>query len=140
MTLKDFVDIMEKKLSADRVRKVLSYVSVHRVTKKLKVGLHSNKEMMQGAEMLSRLPIDFIKLHQLQILKGTRMAVDFAEHPQDFITFPTAEDYVTFVRDYIHHLRTDIKIERYVSSVSSDLIIAPRWGLKPYEIKTLIEQ
>ena len=97
------------------------------------------EEMMQGAEMLSRLPIDFIKLHQLQILKGTRMAEDYKAHPEDFVVFPKAEDYVALVREYRKHLRSGIKIERYVSSVPSDLVIAPKWGLKPYEIKALIE-
>lgn len=124
-------------------------VAIHRTAVKgIKVGVHmilglpeeTREEMIQGAEMLSRLPIDFIKLHQLQILKGTRMADDYARHPQDFITFPTAEDYVKLVREYIQHLRCDIKIERYVSSAPSDLIIAPRWGVKPLEIKALIEQ
>ena len=90
--------------------------------------------------MLSRLPIDFMKLHQLQILKGTRMAEDYKAHPEDFVVFPKAEDYVALVIEYRRHLRPDIKIERYVSSAPSDLVIAPRWGLKPYEIKALIEQ
>lgn len=88
---------------------------------------------------LPQLPIDFIKLHQLQILKDTPMAADYAEHPHDFVTFPTAEDYVVLVREYIKHLRPDIKIERYVSSAPPELVIAPRWGMKPYEIKALIE-
>lgn len=113
----------------------------------IKIGVHmilglpeeTREEMMQGAEMLSALPIDFIKLHQLQILKGTRMADDFETSPGDFVSFPTAEDYVCLVREYMRHLRPDIKIERYVSSAPSDLIIAPKWGLKPYEIKQLIE-
>lgn len=114
----------------------------------IKVGVHmilglpeeTVEEMMQGAEMLSRLPIGFIKLHQLQILKGTRMAEDYKAHPESFVVFLKAEDYVALVREYHKHLRSDIKIERYVSSVPSDLVIAPRWGLKPYEIKALIEQ
>ena len=114
----------------------------------IKVGVHmilglpeeTIEEMMQGAEMLSRLPIDFMKLHQLQILKGTRMAEDYKAQPEDFVVFPKAEDYVALVIEYRRHLRHDIKIERYVSSAPSDLVIAPRWGLKPYEIKALIEQ
>lgn len=98
----------------------------------------TKQEMLQGAEMISELPIDFVKLHQLQILKDTKMADDFAAHPDDFVTFNQAEDYVTLVKEYKKHLRPEIKIERYVSSAPSNLIIAPRWGLKPYEIKQLI--
>lgn len=113
----------------------------------IKVGVHmilglpeeTVEELLQGAEMLSQLSIDFIKLHQLQILKGTRISDEYKEHPEDFVTFPKVEDYVALVREYRRHLRPDIKIERYVSSAPSDLVIAPRWGLKPYEIKALIE-
>lgn len=113
----------------------------------IRVGVHmilglpeeTREEMFQGAEMLSRLPIDFIKLHQLQILKGTKMADDYKEHPEDFVVFPKAEDYVALVTEYRKHLGSNIRIERYVSSAPSDLIIAPKWGLKACEIKTLVE-
>ena len=98
------------------------------------------EEMLQGADLLSKMPVDFIKLHQLQILKGTKMAEDFMNHPEEFVTFPSDEDYVDFVKEYRRHLHSDIQIERYVSSAPSDLIIAPRWGLKPFEIKALIEK
>lgn len=114
----------------------------------IRVGVHiilglpseTTDEMLRGAETLSSLPIDFTKLHQLQILKGTRMAEEYEKNPEEFVIFTKAEDYVALVRDYRKHLRSDIKIERYVSSAPSDLVIAPKWGLKPYEIKALIEQ
>ena len=114
----------------------------------IKVGAHiilglpeeTREEMLQGADLLSELPVDFITLLQLQILKGTKMAEDFMNHPEVFVTFPSAEDYVGLVKKYRRHRRSDIQIGRYVSSAPSDLIIAPRWGLKPYEIKALIEQ
>lgn len=59
---------------------------------------------------------------------------------KNIVVFTQAEDYVALVREYRKHLRSDIKIERYVSSAPSHLVIAPKWGLKPYEIKALIEQ
>lgn len=125
--------------ASDAIRRV--------ATRGISVGVHiilglpeeSEDEMLQGAALLSQLPIDFIKLHQLQILKGTKMAEEYRSHPEDFVHFPTAEDYAALVRRYKQRLRPDIKIERYVSSAPSDLLIAPKWGLKPYEIKELID-
>lgn len=99
----------------------------------------TDEEMLRGAELLSCLPIDYLKLHQLQILHGTRMAEDFRQHPDDFRLFPTAEDYVAFVREYRRHLRADIGIERYVSFASPSLVICPHWGLKPAEIEKMIK-
>lgn len=98
----------------------------------------SQEEMLQGAEILSHLPISSIKLHQLQILKGTAMEKDFADHPTDFVTFPTAHEYVDFIRQYIKVLGTRIKVERIVSSAPSDILIFPRWGLKPSQIQALL--
>lgn len=122
--------------------------AIHRIAARgIRVGVHmilglpeeTSEEMFEGAEMLSRLPINFIKLHQLQILKGTRIADEYKEHPEDFVVFTKAEDYVALVREYRKHLRSGIEIERYVSSAPSHLVIAPKWGLKPYEIKALID-
>ena len=99
----------------------------------------TREQMLKGAEMISALPIDFIKLHQLQILKDTIMAEGYEQHPEDFVQFTDVNDYVELVRLYKSRLRPDIKIERYVSSAPSHLVISPKWGLKPYEIKQLIE-
>lgn len=114
----------------------------------LTIGVHiilglpeeTDEEMLRGAELLSDLPIDYLKLHQLQILRDTPMAEDFRQHPEDFRLFPTAEDYVAFVRQYRRHLRADIAIERYVSFASPSLVICPRWGLKPVEIEKMIKK
>ena len=49
-------------------------------------------------------------------------------------------EYATLVAEFISRLRKDIHIERFASSAPSDLIIAPRWGLKPSEVQQRIEE
>jgi len=93
----------------------------------------TEEEILQEADILNRLPIQSLKLHQLQILKGTRMADDWTNHQADFIDF-SAESYATFMASFLRRLNTDIKIERVASSAPPDLLIHPRWGLKPQEI------
>lgn len=97
----------------------------------------SRDEILAQAPMLNLLPIAALKLHQLQILHGTRMADEWQQHPEDFLN-PTLPDYITLVRQFITQLRPDIRIERYASSAPPGLLIAPRWGLKPSEIERLI--
>ena len=43
--------------------------------------------LMQQAAELSQLPITTLKLHQLQLIRGTKMAREYAESPEDFSLF-----------------------------------------------------
>lgn len=81
------------------------------------------------AGVLSQLPLTTLKLHQLQLIKGTRMASEYVKDPEAF-HFYTADEYVDLVIDYIEHLRPDIVLERFVSQSPKELLIAPDWGLK----------
>lgn len=97
------------------------------------------EEILNEAEIINTLPIHAIKLHQLQILKGTAMAKEYAEHPEDFLSM-SIDDYADLVATFISRLRKDIRVERFASSSPSDLIISPRWGLKPSEVQRKIEE
>lgn len=92
----------------------------------------SRERLMEQAETLSGLPLTTLKLHQLQLIRGTRMAREFEMHPEDFHLY-TAEEYIELVIDYVEHLRKDIVLERFISQSPKELLIAPDWGLKNYE-------
>jgi len=96
-------------------------------------------DILAETDIINRLPIQSIKLHQLQILKGTVIAQEYANHPEDFLSM-NIDEYATLVAEFISRLRKDIHIERFASSAPSDLIIAPRWGLKPSEVQQRIEE
>lgn len=89
-------------------------------------------DMLQHATVLSELPIDTLKLHQLQIVRGTKMAREYAERPQDFRLY-SVEEYACLVADFLEHLRPEIAVERFTSQTPRDLLLAPDWGLKNYE-------
>lgn len=88
--------------------------------------------LMNEAKVLSELPITLLKLHQLQLIKGTRMADEYFASPSDFHLF-TADEYVDLVIDFVERLRPDIVLERFVSQSPSSLLAIPGWGLKNYE-------
>jgi len=71
-------------------------------------------DFIEQAKVISALPVENIKLHQLQIHTGTKMANEFAEFPEDFSMF-TVESYVELVVDYLEHLNPSIIVERFVS-------------------------
>lgn len=89
-------------------------------------------EMIEEADILSSLPLNTLKLHQLQLIKGTKMAEEFQQKPQDFLRM-TADEYVDLLVDFIRNLREDIVLERFVSQSPSSLLAVPGWGLKNYE-------
>lgn len=93
--------------------------------------------ILQEASLLNDLPLSYLKLHQLQILQGTKMAEEWERHSEDFHV-TKLHDYVALVREFLSLLRKDLRIERYASSAPAHLLIAPRWGLKPAEITRLI--
>ena len=99
----------------------------------------SRNEMLQHATELSKLPLDFLKIHQLQVVKHTQMANQYKNHPEAFNLFDI-QDYLDLVTEFICHLRPDIVIERFISESPPDLLMAPKWGLKNFEMVNLIEK
>lgn len=88
--------------------------------------------LIRQAEILSELPLTTLKLHQLQLIKGTRMAYEYAQCPSDFHLY-SADEYIELIIDYIEHLRPDLILERFISQSPKELLIAPDWGLKNHE-------
>lgn len=89
-------------------------------------------QMLEEAAILSALPLTTLKIHQLQLIKGTKMAEEYASCPEDFHLF-TADEYIDLVIDFIERLRPSIVLERFVSQSPSSLLAVEGWGLKNYE-------
>ncbi len=96
------------------------------------VGLpgESEDDIIMQADRISGTKLDILKIHQLQIVKGTTLAEEYSAHP--FHVF-SVDEYIRTIGEYIRHLRKDIIIERFVSQSPKELLLAPDWGLKNYE-------
>jgi radical SAM protein (TIGR01212 family) len=92
-------------------------------------------ESLRQASIISSLPIDILKIHQMQIIRGTRLAEEFAANPFHIYT---VDDYIQLIAEYIQRLRPDLILERFVSQSPKELLIAPHWGLKNYEFTNLL--
>jgi radical SAM protein (TIGR01212 family) len=92
----------------------------------------SREEMLAHADKLSKLPLTTIKIHQLQLIKGTVMARQYREHPEWFDLF-NVDDYIDLCLDFTERLNPDFIIERFISQSPKSLLIAPDWGLKNFE-------
>lgn len=107
----------------------------------LKTGVHlilglpgeSAHEMIAQAAILSSLPVTTLKLHQLQIVKGTQMAAQFAGNPDKFRHF-TLEEYIDLVIDFTERLTPEIVIERFAGEVPPRFLAGPSWGPMRYDV------
>lgn len=86
------------------------------------------QDMMKEAETISVLPLNNIKFHQLQIIKGTRMAKEYEAKPQDFINF-TLEEYIDLIIDFSEQLNPNFVIERFAGEVPPRFLAGQGWGL-----------
>ena len=124
-------------LSADIIRKTAACG--------IRVGAHiilgfpweSREELIRQADEIARLPLTTLKLHQLQIIKGTALAEEYLKNPWPL---PTARDYIDLVLEYISHLSPSLVLERFVSQSPPEYVIAPQWGLKNYQFTNLVKE
>jgi radical SAM superfamily enzyme len=114
----------------------------------LKTGSHiifglpgeSRNEMMDQAAILSKLPLNNIKFHQLQIIKNTIIAVDYAKDPSQFDFF-SLEEYIEFIIQFIEKLNPKFIVERFTGEVPPRFLAGPTWGLiRNDQINTMIEK
>ena len=91
------------------------------------------------AAAVAQLPIDTLKLHQLQLIRGTRLARQVAEGDVAVMQW-SAEEYIDVCIDFLRRLPRRIAVERFVSQSPASLLIAPRWGLKNYEFTNLLHR
>lgn len=111
----------------------------------IRVGVHmilgfpweTRSELIRQAQLIASLPITTLKLHQLQVIRGTQLAREYELHPWPL---PTAEEYVDLVLEYISHLPPSLVLERFVSQSPPEYVIAPLWGLKNHEFTALVKK
>jgi len=99
----------------------------------------SRKQMLNNAIEINNLPIDSIKIHHLQIVKHTMMAFDYKKNPSNF-SFFTLEEYLDLIIEFLEILNPKIIVERFFSESPAHLLIAPKYGLKNFELVHKIEK
>lgn len=95
--------------------------------------------ILETADAVSALPVNTLKLHQLQLVRGTRLARQVADGTLSVPSW-TPEEYITLCLDFIARTRPGIAFERFVSQSPDSLLISPRWGLKNYEFANLLDR
>ena len=101
------------------------------VTAHLILGLpgESRASMLEGAAQLSALPVRALKLHQLQLVRGTAMARDWQRDPAS-VPLLDEEAYIELLADFVERLSPEILLQRLGSEVPPTLKLAPQWNMR----------
>lgn len=99
----------------------------------------TREDMLSHSRQVSELSIDTLKLHQLQIVKHTTFAGEYRKTPELFHLF-SLEEYIELTIDFMELLSPDITVERFVNQAPFEMLVAPKWGLKNFEIVAKIEK
>lgn len=96
------------------------------------IGLPGEDEtdILRQARLISGTKLHILKLHQLQIIRGTQLGREYLAKP--FHLF-SVEEYIGLLTRYIPLLRPDLILERFTSQAPASKVLAPRWGLKNHE-------
>ena len=98
------------------------------------------EEMLSEAEIVSKLPLDTIKFHQLQIIKDTEMEKQFQSNPAQFNLFGL-DEYIDFIIRFIEKINPGFVIERFTGEAPPRYQAGAVWGgLRSDEVQIMIEK
>lgn len=105
------------------------------VTAHMMLGLpgESYASMLDGARQLSALPIQAIKLHQLQLVRGTALAREWQRDPAAVPLLDEAAC-LGLLADFIECLSPRVLLQRLGSEVPPSMKLAPEWNLRLSEL------
>ena len=114
-------------------------------SKGIRVGLHliaglpgeNGEDVIKTVRKACALPIDSIKMHQLQIVKGTPLLERWEKGEIEVEPF-TLEDYIELCVRIVKSVPRHICIERFLASSPPEMVAAPKWGLKNYQFTNLL--
>jgi radical SAM protein (TIGR01212 family) len=89
----------------------------------------TREEMLAQVDFISDLPIKTVKFHQLQIMKGTPMEIEFRNNPEDFELFEW-EEYLDFFISFLERLNPAIVVERFTGEAPPRFLSGEGWGKK----------
>ena len=97
----------------------------------------TREEMLSMADEISNLPIDYLKIHQLQVIKDTPLEIIYKENPFHVFEY---EEYLDFVCDFLDRLSARVVLQRLFATAPDKILIAPQWGRSRQEILRDIEK
>lgn len=100
----------------------------------------SREQMLASASVISDMKLNTVKFHQLQILKNTPMALEYAENPNTFDLFLNLSEYLEFVAEYLEHLNPSIVVERIAAETPPRFNAGMDWNIRYDQVLVKLEK
>lgn len=94
-------------------------------------------DTLANIDKVVQLPVDTIKMHQLQVLRGSRLAADILAGCER-VDSPTLERYLELCVEIVRRVPRRIALDRFLASAPPDMVLQPRWGLKNYQFTNML--
>lgn len=114
----------------------------------LNCGLHliiglpgeNKNDFINHALKISKLPIKTLKIHQMQVLKGTKLKEVFDKNHELFYNL-NLDNYIDLIIEFLENLNPEIVVERFTSESPKEMIVYPDWnGKKNFEISSMVQK
>jgi len=89
------------------------------------------------AEWLNQQKFDFLKVHQLHVVRDTALAKMHERQPFKLLGYP---EYFEIITKFLEKLSPEIIIQRLFGEAPLHTIIAPNWGIRNYELLVLFDE
>ncbi|MFW6138719.1 MAG: TIGR01212 family radical SAM protein [Spirochaetota bacterium] len=89
------------------------------------------KEIIDTARFLASLPVDGLKLHNLNILKGTRMEEWYIRNELKPLQM---DQYAELVVDFLERIPPSVVVHRLAAEAGSTCLAAPRWSMNKNKV------
>ena len=100
----------------------------------------SDEDLIAQTDKINALPLTTVKFHQLQVFRGTAMAEQYDNNPEQF-RFWTVDEYIELFSEILSRLRPDIVVERFASEAPPRYHYGRNWGLVRNEtLWTMLEK
>lgn len=96
------------------------------------------KQILANVREACRLPIETLKLHQLQILFGTALYRQWTEDEIEVKPF-TLDEYLSLCIEIASIVPEHIVIERFLAQSPPQMVAAPKWGVKNYQFMHMLQ-
>jgi uncharacterized protein len=97
----------------------------------------SREDMLTSLKTVCTMGITALKLHHLQVLRGTALATWYAEGRVNLFT---REDYLDFLLRALQHVPPGVTIHRLWATAHPDLLLAPRWNCLAGTLSALLRK
>lgn len=112
----------------------------------ISVGLHliaglpgeTAEDLYETIRRVMALPVDTIKLHHLQVLRGTPL-LRMVENGEIEIHPLSMEEYMEMCEKIVNLVPRKIAIERFLASSPPEMVVMPKWGIKNFEFVNLLK-